>query len=155
MLRQQQRNCSARPAGAYRPPGARRQKALLAYSCKVRRCTDPSGTPCGGKSGAATPTRQPTGHRRQYDLSAVMSPPPKPCLGCVLSCVLWLAEFYLGCFVFKACPLLFSENITNNQSINIGRNPRHDLKSESVHKWEEDREVDALNLRGRVDRFVK
>ena len=54
----------ARPAGAYRPPGARGQSASLAYSREED--ASPSATPRGGNSGAATPTRQPNGQGRRY-----------------------------------------------------------------------------------------
>jgi len=47
----------AKPLGAYRPPGARGLSASLAYS-RDEDNTSPSGTPRGGNSGAATPTRQ-------------------------------------------------------------------------------------------------
>ena len=47
----------ARPLGAYRPPGARGQLASLAYS-RDEDGGSPSGTPRGGNSGTATPTRQ-------------------------------------------------------------------------------------------------
>ena len=57
----------ARPAGAYRPPGARGQSASLAYSREEDGAgASPSGTPRGGNSGAATPTRQPNGQGRRY-----------------------------------------------------------------------------------------
>ena len=75
----------ARPLGAYRPPGARGQSASLAYS-REEDGASPSGTPRGGNSGAATPTRQArtpaspaNGHGgRRYvpGAAATSSPPP-------------------------------------------------------------------------------
>ncbi|KAI9451986.1 eukaryotic translation initiation factor eIF2A-domain-containing protein [Lactarius psammicola] len=72
----------ARPLGAYRPPGARGQLASLAYS-REEDSVSPSGTPRGGNSGTATPTRQTrspasqqNGHGRRYVPGAAASPPP-------------------------------------------------------------------------------
>jgi translation initiation factor 2A len=64
----------ARPAGAYRPPGARGQSASLAY-VREEDGGSPSGTPRGGNSGAATPTRQPNGHGRRYVPGAAATSP--------------------------------------------------------------------------------
>ena len=72
----------ARPLGAYRPPGARGQSASLAYS-REEDGASPSGTPRGGNSGTATPTRQArtpaspaNGHGRRYVPGAGASPAP-------------------------------------------------------------------------------
>lgn len=73
----------ARAPGAYRPPGARGQLASLAYS-REEDSVSPSGTPRGGNSGTATPTRQArspasqqNGHGRRYvPGAAAASPPP-------------------------------------------------------------------------------
>jgi translation initiation factor 2A len=73
----------ARPAGAYRPPGARGQLASLAYS-RDEDGGSPNGTPRGGNSGTATPTRQTrspaspsNGHGgRRYVPGAAASQPP-------------------------------------------------------------------------------
>jgi translation initiation factor 2A len=65
----------ARPAGTYRPPGARRQSASLAYS-REEDGASPSWTPCSENSGTATPTRQLNGHGRRYVPGAAASPPP-------------------------------------------------------------------------------
>lgn len=74
----------ARPLGAYRPPGARGQGASLAYS-REEDGGSPSGTPRGGNSGTATPTRQgrssaaqSNGHGRRHVPGAAASPPPNP-----------------------------------------------------------------------------
>lgn len=74
----------ARPLGAYRPPGARGQLASLAYS-REEESGSSSGTPRGGNSGTATPTRparpptsQQNGHGRRHvpGAAAAASPPP-------------------------------------------------------------------------------
>jgi translation initiation factor 2A len=60
--------------GAYRPPGARGQSASLAY-CREEDGASPSGTPRGGNSGTATPTRQPNGQGRRYVPGAAATSP--------------------------------------------------------------------------------
>ena len=74
----------ARPLGAYRPPGARGQLASLAYS-RDEDGGSPSGTPRGGNSGTATPTRQArspaspaNGHGRRHVPGAAASTTPNP-----------------------------------------------------------------------------
>ncbi|KAH9173058.1 translation initiation factor eIF-2A [Lactarius sanguifluus] len=72
----------ARPLGAYRPPGARGQLASLAYN-REEENGSPSGTPRGGNSGTATPTRstrppasQQNGHGRRHVPGAAAAASP-------------------------------------------------------------------------------